>query len=412
MESTEYSKYASWKMLGWLFAIQFLIALVARSLAPLGIIIGDELQLTKSQIGMFPAALFLGQSLISIPAGLLTDKVGSRKMILFIVLLLGCSFLIISITTSFILLLFLIAIAGFAYGASHPTTNRGILLWFSAQTRGTAMGLKQMGVTLGSAFAALILLPIANSLGWQSATFIAALSLLIVGTLIYCVYDEPKRKACFTPYKSKKLFAQKNKFNNILQIIKHKALIFITFSAMLLSGSQMILNTFIILFAYEKIGVSLILSGVLLGIAELGGSLGRVGWGLISDYLFNGKRIIVLLLISILVATISIIIALLPYGTSFYIMVIIVFIFGFGTSGFNGVWMNATTEIFPSSVSGVATGFSITFGSWGVIFIPPIFGSIVDQTGTYIIGWLFVTFLMVLSIISLLITLKLDPRST
>ena len=45
---------------------------------------------------------------------------------------------------------------------------------------------------------------------------------------------------------------------------------------MLLSGTQMILNTFIVLFAYEKIGLSLIVAGVLLVIAELGGSLGRV----------------------------------------------------------------------------------------------------------------------------------------
>lgn len=394
-------------MLGWLFIIQLLIAFVARSLAPLGLIIGEDLLLTKTQIGMIPAALFLGQSLISIPAGLLTDKIGSRKMIFFVTLILGGSFLVMSITPSFILLLFLITIAGFAYGASHPTTNRGVIYWFSVQTRGTAMGLKQMGVTLGSALAALILLPIASNFSWQSATFSASISLLIVGLLIYIVYDEPKNRV----QDKTKLPLKKINYKSILLMFKHKALILITFSAMLLSGSQMILNTFIILFAHEKIGISLILSGVLLGIAELGGSLGRVCWGIISDRLFKGKRVIVLLLISFLVATVSIIIALLPYGVPFHIMVIIVFIFGFGTSGFNGVWMNATTEIVPPSFSGVATGFSITFGSWGVIFLPPLFGIIVDQTGTYVVGWLFVAILMVFSIISLFVVNKIDYRS-
>ena len=407
MNNKSYSKYTPWKMLGWLFIIQLLIAFVARSLAPLGLIIGEDLLLTKTQIGMIPAALFLGQSLISIPAGLLTDKIGSRKMIFFVTLILGGSFLVMSITPSFILLLFLITIAGFAYGASHPTTNRGVIYWFSVQTRGTAMGLKQMGVTLGSALAALILLPIASNFSWQSATFSASISLLIVGLLIYIVYDEPKNRV----QDKTKLPLKKINYKSILLMFKHKALILITFSAMLLSGSQMILNTFIILFAHEKIGISLILSGVLLGIAELGGSLGRVCWGIISDRLFKGKRVIVLLLISFLVATVSIIIALLPYGVPFHIMVIIVFIFGFGTSGFNGVWMNVTTEIVPPSFSGVATGFSITFGSWGVIFLPPLFGIIVDQTGTYVVGWLFVAILMVFSIISLFVVNKIDYRS-
>jgi sugar phosphate permease len=391
------TNYISWKMLGWLFMIQLAIAFVGRSIAPLGLIIGEDLQLTKSQIGMFPAALFLGQSLISIPAGLLTDKIGSRKMILLITLVLGNSFFIMSFTSTFILILCFITVAGFAYGASHPTTNRGVLFWFSLQTRGTAMGLKQMGVTVGSALAAIILLPIANNQGWQTATFIAAITLFIVGIFIYLVYGEPK----YVADGNVKPRPRKIDFNRIFQMFKNKMLVLITFSAMLLSGTQMILNTFIILFAHEKMGISLILSGVLLVIAEIGGSLGRVCWGIISDRQFNGKRIIVLLFISCLVAIVSIIIALLPSSVSFYILAPIVLVFGFGTSGFNGVWMNATTEIVPPSKSGVATGFSITFGSWGVILFPPIFGYIADITKTYFYSWLFVSFLMILSIISL-----------
>ena len=72
--------------------------------------------------------------------------------------------------------------------------------------------------------------------------------------------------------------------------------------------------------------------------------------------------------------------------------------------------MNATTEIVHPSNSGVATGISITFGSWGVILFPPIFGTIVDITESYSIGWVFVTALMFFSIIGLLFILKTDYR--
>src|SRR5690625_7412608 len=119
-----------------------------------------------SQIGMFPAALFLGQSLVSMPAGVLTDKLGSRKMILLIVLALSGSFLVMSFSTSFTFLLLFLTIAGFAYGSSHPTTNRGIMYWFDVIGRGTAMGLKQMGEIAGSAFAAFILLSFTYSFVW------------------------------------------------------------------------------------------------------------------------------------------------------------------------------------------------------------------------------------------------------
>jgi len=408
MNVQAYSKFISWKMLVWLFIIQLFIAFVGRSIAPLGLVIGEDLHLTKAQIGMFPAALFLGQAIISIPSGIVTDKIGSRKMILFITLLLGTTFFVISVTQSFILLLIFIVFAGFAYGASHPTTNRGIVYWFPQQMRGTAMGLKQMGVTLGSASAALILLPIASNYGWQTATLFASVSLLVVGIFIYFVYKEPENNQLEQDNQTK----EKINLAQIFQLFKHKILVLITISAMLLSGTQMILNTFIILFAYEKIGLTLIVAGTLLIIAELGGSLGRICWGIISDRIFKGKRIIVLLLISMIVAVVSMIIALLPSGTPFFILAIIVFIFGFGTSGFNGIWMNATTEIVEPTQSGVATGFSITFSSLGAVLFPPIFGSVVDYTGSYTGGWLFVTVLMIVSMITLTIIInKVKHRS-
>ncbi|WP_068672094.1 MFS transporter [Oceanobacillus sp. Castelsardo] len=395
-------KHKPWKMLVYLFLIQLFIAFVARSIAPLGIVIGEDLQLTMAEIGMFPAALFLGQSLVSMPAGMLTDKVGSRRMILYITLILSGSFFVMSFASSFVLIMMMIVISGIAYGASHPTTNRGIVYWFKANERGTAMGFKQMGVTLGSASAALLLLPLASHLGWQIAVLVASLSLLIIGLIIYLVYHEPEQHT----YPS----SGKGKSANILSLLRNKGLMLVTFSAMLLSGSQMILNTFIVLFAHERLEISLVLSGVLLGVAEVGGSLGRLCWGIISDRFFAGKRVVVLLLISILVAIQSVITSLLPVGTSFYVVAIVVFIFGLGTSGFNGVWMNATTEMVQKSSSGIATGVSITFGSWGAILFPPIFGSIVDWTDSFSFGWIFVMFLMIMSIISLSFVKKLTKE--
>lgn len=408
MNNYSYSKFTAYKMLIYLFIVQLLIAFVGRSIAPLGMIIGEDLHLSMSQIGMFPAALFLGQSLVSIPAGILTDRLGSKKMIFMIVFTLSGSFIFMSFSTSFIIILLLMVIAGFAYGSSHPTTNRGIIYWFDVKSRGTAMGIKQMGVTAGSALAALLLLPLAKSFSWQITFFVAALILLVVGFCIYILYKEPEQEM---EEKSQANSTTKNSFYELFLLLKHKSLMLITFSAMLLSGSQMILNTFIILFAYERLGISIILAGVLLGIAEIGGSVGRVAWGMISDRLFHGQRVIVLLLVSVLVAIDSIVVVLLPHGVSFYFVAFIIFTFGFSTSGFNGVWMNATTEIVSRENSGAATGVSITFGSWGVILFPPIFGYIVDTTASYTIAWLFVTTLMIGSIFLLFIVIKLQEQS-
>lgn len=51
---------------------------------------------------------------------------------------------------------------------------------------------------------------------------------------------------------------------------------------------------------------------------------------------------------------------------------------------------------------GIATGFSITVGSWGVVAGPPFFGFIVDMSGSFISGWLFISFMMGIVVMLLL----------
>ena len=88
-----------WRMLTWLLIAQIMVAFVGRSLAPLGVLIGDDLTLTKAQIGMLPAALFLGQSLVAIPAGFMADRIGSKKLLFLLSLCLGLSFILMTVTS-------------------------------------------------------------------------------------------------------------------------------------------------------------------------------------------------------------------------------------------------------------------------------------------------------------------------
>ncbi|MDQ0429511.1 sugar phosphate permease [Planomicrobium stackebrandtii] len=384
-----------WRMLTWLLIAQIMVAFVGRSLAPLGVLIGEDLSLTKAQIGMLPAALFLGQSLVSIPAGFVADRIGSKKLLFLLSLCLGLSFILMTLTSVYALVLFMVVLGGIGYGTMHPTSNKGIIYWFS-EKRGTAMGIKQMGVTLGSALAALLMLPAAVAWGWRPVLFGACLLLIITGLLAYRFYHDPPAAESQGTEKPARLFA------SILQMFQEKPLVLVSLAAMGLSGSQLILNTYIVLFAYEHLGISLVLAGMLLVISEVSGSFGRVAWGVISDNLFSGKRIIVLVIIASLSILTSLVISQLPEGTSFWVMVPITVLFGFCISGFNGIWMNAATELVPIKQAGIASGFSLTLGSWGVIIGPPLFGYIVDVTGDFTYGWLFLA-LMLAAVIALLL---------
>ncbi len=403
LQRISFENVSPWKMLAWLFIAQVCVAFIGRSLAPLGVLIGADLSLSMAQIGMLPAALFLGQSFASIPVGYFTDLIGSRRVLLMLSICLGLSFLLMTFTSAFLVLLFLITLGGVGYGSMHPASNRGIIYWFTSKKRGTAMGIKQMGVTFGSALSALMLLPLANEWGWRPVLLSACLLLIVVGFIAFLFYKDPPSVKNTKSLKSNK---PTHLLPSISAMFKNKALILVSICAMGLNGGQMALNTYLVLYAYERLGISLVLSGVLLVISEVSGSLGRIIWGIISDHLFDGKRIIVLIIISFISFLLSLIVAFLPPGTSFWTMSIVTVFLGYCMSGFNGIWMNTATELVPREQSGIASGISITLGSLGVIVAPPLFGSIVDKTGTFVFGWLFLAIVMVLVIALLLYTLK------
>lgn len=404
LQQNSVTKVNPWKMLAWLFVAQVSVAFIGRSLAPLGLLIGADLSLSMAQIGMLPAALFLGQSVASIPVGYFTDLIGSRRVLLMLSICLGLSFLLMTFSSTFLVVLFLIALGGIGYGSMHPASNRGIIYWFTPNKRGTAMGIKQMGVTFGSALSALLLLPLASEWGWRPVLLGACLLLIIIGFLAFLFYKDPPAVKNTTGLKSKE---PSQLLPSIYAMFKNKALILISICAMGLSGGQMALNTYLVLFAYERLEISLVLSGVLLVISEVSGSLGRIIWGIISDRLFEGKRIIVLIIISFFTVFLTLTVAFLPPGTSFWTMALITVFLGFCMSGFNGIWMNTATELVPREQSGIASGFSIMLGSWGVIVGPPLFGFIVDKTGSFIFGWLFLAVVMVMVIVLLFYTKKI-----
>ena len=379
----------AWQMLICLLAAQLVVSFVGRSLAPLTVLISNDLSLTHAQVGLLPAALFFGQSLAAIPSGISVDRIGSKKQLLIVTIILALGFVMIAKSNAFLQLLLFVVIAGGAYGAMHPTTNRGILYWFPQHKRGIAMGIKQMGITVGSALAAIVLIPLAASIGWRVALMLSCGLLLLIGIISSLYYRDPvlKKEKTTSPEKVS-LIKQFHK------MLKNKPLLLISISAMGLQGVQLCLTTYIVLFAFDQLSFSLVTAGALLVIAEIGGSIGRVGWGAISDVMMNGKRMPVMYLVTIITACCILLMTYLQPGTSFLYISLLVFIVGFCISGYNGVWMNIVTELVPKEESGLATGITITISSWGVMIVPPFFGFLVDSSGTFSAGWLFLVLLM------------------
>ena len=372
----------AWFMLCWLLILQVLVSLLGRSISPLAPLLADDFMLSKFQVGLLPSAFFLGQLLISLPAGFLTDRYGSRTMMLALIIILGTSVGGIALMTNLGLLLFFVFLAGLSYGFIHPVTNRGIIYWFPAEKRGTAMGIKQMGVTAGSALSVVILLPLALEWGWRNTLFISVLILFVIGFASYLFYRDTSAANVHMHVRLTTFFS------SIGQLLKEKPLLFVTFSAMGLNAIQMTLNTYLIFYVHEQLKFTLFVAGSLLLLSEISGAVGRIAWGVISDRFFGGRRIIILLILAILSFLGCLLMAFMLEGVILWLVVLATIFLGLSVSGFNGIWMNVATESVSREKAGLVSGFSITFGSFGVVLGPPIFGFILETTQSYMVAWL------------------------
>lgn len=386
----------AWKMLGWLLIAQILVALVGRGLAPISPFIASDLRLTNAQVGLLPSALFAGQMLVSIPSGLLVDRIGTKKLIFIVCLVLGVFYMIASLFNSYWLILICIVIGGMAYGTMHPVTNRGILYWFPQRRRGMAMGIKQMGITFGSALAAVVLLPMAAASSWRIALASGCLCLIAVGALSYFKYQESPVQPKLKGSNPDKLLTQ------IKGVAKYPPLLLISLVAFIINGSQMSLNIYLLFYVGNELLFGLAIAGTMFVLSEAGGSIGRIVWGTISDTFFGGSRFPVMFILTLFAFSGSLSMIFLKPDTPVWLLGILIFIFGFAVSGFNGLWMNIATELTPPEKAGLASGFSLTIGSMGVMILPPVFGWIADLNKSFTASWLFMAGLMLLAIILLL----------
>jgi MFS family permease len=99
------------------YALVFAAGMVQTALAPLGPVYAAELHLTRVQVGALFAAASVAMLLVTLPIGVVTDRLGARRLTVAAALLVGLSALGQGLARDFWLLLGSRALFGVAFGA-------------------------------------------------------------------------------------------------------------------------------------------------------------------------------------------------------------------------------------------------------------------------------------------------------
>ncbi len=350
------------------------------AIAPLAPLLRDELGLSRAQVGLFLPAVYLGGVLMSLPAGWLTDRLGVRITLTGGLALTGLMIAAAAWAPTLPLTLSGFFLAGLGFAVINPTTGKAIIERFPARERGLAMGVKQTGLTLGGVTAALSVPAIGLSRGWRVALTVAAAAALVGAAGVLLVLRTRTHPAAAVAMDRPRL-AQ------VAPFLARQPFIVLLASGFAFSITQSSVLAYFALFARETQGLGVVAAGGLLALAQAGGTVGRLGWGIVSDRVFGGRRRPGLVLNATLGAAMCLLFAsgLEFSGPTAGVAAVLA---GIGAFGWVGLYLALAAEVGGPRYAGLLTGVAVACAWSGVLVGPPLFGGLLEATGAYRWPWL------------------------
>jgi MFS family permease len=359
----------------------------------------DDLHLSRAEIGLFFTAFYLGMAALSFVAGWLADRLGVRSTTLGGHLALGLCTAAAALAPSFGWAFVIFLFAGLGYSFLNPASTKGVMEWFQREERATAMGIKQTGVPAGGVLTAIVAPSLVLIVGWRGSFVGLGIINLIFGLIFWFLWREPAGGASYSR-------AANISSPPEAAVLRVSSLLCLSFGTALLLIGQMALITYVPLYLKEIRGFSAYWASQALALTQAGGMVGRVGWGVVSDRLFHGARKIVLLWIGFFSVGLTFALGALPGTTSLWIILPLIFLAGVCMVGYQGVSYALIAEIAGRAKTGAALGIVITFNSVGTIIGTPLFGYIVDVTGSYSTAWEALAAAILVGIVALALFLK------
>lgn len=242
-----------------------------------------ERGLSLAEAGLIAGAPTLGLVLTLIAWGALVDRLGERWAMTAGLLLTALAAGAAALAPDYVSLGVFLVLGGMAAGSTNSASGRVVVGWFPREKRGLAMGIRQMSQPLGTTIAALVIPSLAASGGIGAALLVPALACVALAVACLIGIVNPPRPARIqgavapssgNPYRG----------NGFLWRI-HAV-------SVLLVIPQYTLSTFGLVWLISARGWPDVAAGVLIGLSQFVGALGRIVIGHLSDRLGSRVRLL------------------------------------------------------------------------------------------------------------------------
>jgi Sugar phosphate permease len=404
------------KVRWWIIFILFLAWMMSyfdRSMFSVALpFIGKNFSLSPIVMGFSTSAFFLGYAIMQIPGGMISDKFGSRKTVALGVLFWSIFSALTGVAGSLVSLILIRILFGLGEGIFPPGSWKMVSNWFSSKGRASANSMMLSSNLVGPALAPIVFAPMIGVIGWRPSFFILAIpGALIAAVAIWYLRDHPKDHPSITQAELKEISTGKDSTAMAKQekipvgkLLKFVPLWQLFFIWMTWDTTWWGFLSWLPTYLYSARGFTLIKTGLLTSLPYLVGLIGMVLAGYIADRLHNRKIVIIPALLGN-----ALFMVLTVFSPNVTTAIICLIGLGFFLPSVYGPFWSLPMDLLPSQVMGYAAGFINLGGQIAGFVAPIVIGYLVQSTGNYVAGFIFMAIAAVLSAI---ITMTLSEKKS
>jgi sugar phosphate permease len=343
-------------------------------------IIGNELGLSFSQIGLIMTCQYVAGAVANIPGGMLVDTVGRKGLLMALSLFwVGFPYLVMGFVHSYWLLLLCIMAVGVGNSLWHPTAIPTLANRFPAR-KGLVLSLHGMGGNAGDAIAPLVVGTLLTVFTWRQVVMVNVMPGLLMSLLLLVFLGSlhlgPKAKkkpagdAADPAGQSLAEYGQ-----GLRALLRNRSLVLLSTSGAFRSMTQNALLVFLPLFLARELGYSpVVIGGCMFALQAAGFAAAPVA-GHLSDRM--GRRGVV----SASMAMTGVVLLAMAFAGASLAFVALVAVLGFFLYALRPVLQAWLLDATPKNMGGSSIGVLFGAQSLGSSIAPLLGGLVADRYG-------------------------------
>ena len=344
-------------------------------------IIGKELGLSYSQIGLIMTCQYVAGAIANVPGGVITDTVGRKGLLMALSLFwVGFPYLLMGFSHGYLMLLGCVALVGFGNSLWHPTAIPTLARRYP-ERKGLVLSIHGMGGNVGDALAPLAIGALLTWFTWREVVVMNVMPGLVMSFILVMLLGSLTMgpKAGRREEGETQSFA--DYFRGVPALFRNRSLLMLTTSSAFRSMTQNALLTFLPVYLAYEMGYSPVWVGAGMFALQAAGFAASPVAGHLSDTM--GRRSIMMTSMGMT----AVVLLFMAFAGKSHAFIVFIAILGFFLYAIRPVMQAWILETTPKNMGGTSIGILFGAQSLGASVAPLIAGMIADRWGLLATFW-------------------------